>query len=254
MPLLSAVLRLFVVRPVLTFAAMVLCASAAQAVGPTGLLNDTGQTLCDNGSNVMVACSTANTGNLSTMPRQDGRFGRDVAGPTKVGGGAAGFDFTRICWNGAAEGTMVDVGQGTCNGTLIANSSATASGPASTDWACTRDNVTNLMWSLETMNGDQSTDGSITLPNTTNGASRCGFSAGWRLPARRELLGIVDDGMTSGPIIDSAYFPDTTNDWYWSSDLYANPPDAWAVNFQDGDTTNFDKTGLVYARVVHDGP
>ncbi|MDP3616349.1 MAG: hypothetical protein Q8R49_00785, partial [Rhodoferax sp.] len=70
--------------------ALLLAVCGAQAAGPTGLLNDTGQTQCDNGSNVLGACNAASTGDASIMPRQDGRFGRDAALPVKVGGGAAG--------------------------------------------------------------------------------------------------------------------------------------------------------------------
>ena len=59
-----------ILLPVLLFAAV-----PVHAAG----LPDTGQDLCDNGSHVLVACSTANTGDAATYPRQDGRFGRDAA-------------------------------------------------------------------------------------------------------------------------------------------------------------------------------
>jgi hypothetical protein len=43
----------------------------------TSPLNDTGQTQCfDNGA--LAECTVANTGDGSTHPRQDGRFGRDA--------------------------------------------------------------------------------------------------------------------------------------------------------------------------------
>ncbi len=87
-------------------------------------LPDTGQDLCDNGSNVLVACAAANTGDAAVYPRQDGRFGRDAAATAgaliKVGGGAAGFDYTKI----ANDGTTLAAGA--------------ALGPAATDWACTQ--------------------------------------------------------------------------------------------------------------------
>ncbi|MDP3616447.1 MAG: hypothetical protein Q8R49_01285, partial [Rhodoferax sp.] len=123
--------RLFVTRPVLVLASALLYLSSAQAAGPSGLLNDTGQTQCDNGSNVLDACNAASTGDGTTLPRQDGRFGRDVASPVKVGGGAAGFDFSKVCFNGDVQGS------GTCTGALVANTSAAATGTPSTDWACT---------------------------------------------------------------------------------------------------------------------
>ena len=94
MPLLPNLPSLLRVPPlrdatrVLAFvSALLLCAGAAHAA-PTGLLNDTGQTQCANLANTaMEACSSTNTGNASAQPRQDGRFGRDRASPTKVGGG-----------------------------------------------------------------------------------------------------------------------------------------------------------------------
>ena len=73
---------------------------SAQAIG----LPDSGQGSCDNGANVMVACSAANTGDGTTQPRQDGRFGRDAKAAAgaliKVGAGAAGFDYTKVANNG----------------------------------------------------------------------------------------------------------------------------------------------------------
>ena len=63
--------------------ALLLCGAEAQAAGPTGLLNDTGQTLCDDGSNVMAACTVGTTGDAATYKRQDGRFGRDPAAPAR---------------------------------------------------------------------------------------------------------------------------------------------------------------------------
>lgn len=223
-------------------------ASAAQAAGPTGLLNDTGQTRCDNGSNVMEACGNANSGNASAMPRQDGRFGRDAASPVKVGGGAAGFDFSKICFNGDVQGA------GTCTGALVANTTAAASGTATTDWACTKDNVTNLIWSLESGNGNWTTYAQTTLPNATNAAGRCGFSNGWRLPTRRELLGIVHIDLTK-PAIDVNYFPGIASGYHWTSDSYAIAASyAWIVSFVDGGTFSNVKSFSNYVRLVRSGP
>lgn len=223
----------------------------AFAAGPTGLLNDTGQTSCYDASNAAVACSSSGVGSNSGInPRQDARFGRDaVAGTlTKTGGGAAGFDFTKICWNGDAAGS------GTCTGTLVANTTGVASGTASTDWACTKDNVTNLIWSLQTISSTNWTAATTTHPSAANTAGRCGFSTGWRAPTRRELLSIVHHG-ASNPSIDSNYFPSTASAYYWSSDTYKNDTLlAWFVYFYDGDTKDpLGKTALHNVRLVHDG-
>ena len=57
----------------------------------------------------------------------------------------------------------------------------------------------------------------------------------WRLPEISELLTIVDYSKNS-PAIDSALFPDTKNDWYWTNTAYAGSPSdcAWYVGFLDG--------------------
>jgi subtilisin family serine protease len=223
-------------------------AVAALSLGPTGRLNDTGQTLCDNGANVLVACSNANTGNASAMPGQDGRFGRDAASPVKVGGGAAGFDFTRICWNGDAQGS------GTCTGTLVRNDTGAASGTPATDWACTKDNVTNLVWSLQSQSATWNAATGSTYPNEGhNTPARCGFSNGWRMPTRRELRSIVNlDG--SNPTVDGTYFPGTQSTYFWTSDTFAaDPVRAWIVYFYSGLAGNVDKTFSDYVRLVRSG-
>ncbi|MBS4099330.1 MAG: hypothetical protein KGZ83_21165, partial [Sulfuricella sp.] len=149
--------------------------SQAALAGPTGLLNDTGQTDCQDDVAV-AACATVATDG-GTHPRQDGRFGRDAktaAGKlAKTGGGAAGFDFTKVCWNGDLEGS------GTCTGALVANTTGTAGGTPSTDWACTKDNLTNLIWSLETVSGTYWLDATTTHPAAANAAGRCGLNTGW---------------------------------------------------------------------------
>jgi hypothetical protein len=239
MSTLSTFSRLSAAHPLLGVAAALFlcCVSPAQAAGPTGLLNDTGQTQCYNASGLAGVCDAATTGDAGVRPRQDGRFGRDVASPTKVGGGAAGFDFTKLCMDG------------TPNCATPANTSVA---PASTDWACTQDNVTNLIWSLELGSGDWTTYAS-TLPAATNAANRCGFNTGWRLPTRRELLNIVlNDG--SHPAIDANYFPATQSSWYWTGDTYAvSQSFAWLVSFDDGNTNAVNKADSNYVRLVQGG-
>ncbi|GAB4090819.1 hypothetical protein GCM10028785_34880 [Hydrogenophaga soli] len=199
-------------------------ACAGPALAQTGFLNDTGQTLCDNGSNVMVACTSANTGDTATYKRQDGRFGRDVASPAKVGGGVAGFDFTRLCWNGDAEGS------GTCTGPVVANTTDTPSATPSTDWACTKDNVTGLVWSLQSLSATWTQATTPGYPDAGhNTPARCGFANGWRLPTRMELIGLeLMDGRN--PSIDANYFPGTQS-LYWSSDTASTNGYPWSVSF-----------------------
>ncbi len=189
--------RLLFVLPRLLLSAVLLCAGAAQAAGTTGQPINTGPTQCTS-EDSMPAC---------------------IAG---------GSDFTKICWNGDAQGS------GTCTGALVANTRGASTGSTSTDWACTRDKVTNLIWSLESGVGDWTTYARSTLPNATNAASRCGYNSGWRLPTRRELLNIVRSG-NGYPSIDTNYFPGTQVDIYWADTAYPqDPAEAWLVNFYNG--------------------
>jgi len=232
-----------------------------QVPGASIALNDSGQTLCDNGAASgapLVACTTAIVGDSGTYPRQDARFGRDAAAAAsalaKTGGGANGFDFTKICYNGMTN----------CAGN--ANTSG-YTGLASTDWVCTKDNVTGLVWALYINNNGywfQAADSSSTTNDVAlaNANSLCGFGTGWRLPTRRELLSIVNYGAASAPLIDTNYFPGTGNFYFWSGDTYLPPPQfitsggpfAWAVDFNLGGATFLDVRSGARVRVVHSSP
>ncbi len=209
--------RLNPALPRLLLTAALLCASTAQAVATTRQPNDAGQTQCKNDDS-MLAC---------------------VAG---------GVDFTKICWNGDAQGS------GTCTGALVVNTSANATGVANTDWACTRDTATNLIWSLETGVGDWTTFARTALPNATNVVNRCGYNSGWRLPTRRELLSIVRAG-SGYPNIDTRYFPGTQFDIYWTNDRYQPEAEGvWLVNFYNGGTAVGRTTYTNHVRLVRSGP
>jgi len=223
---------------------LVLALSTNVHAAPTGHLNDTGQNTCYDGAN-LVACTPANSGDGAADPRQDGRFGRDAAAGAsvlpKTGAGAAGFDFTRVCMSGELEG------QGACP-------ASPALGNISNDWACTKDNVTNLIWSLDSGYGKWTPYATTDYPTAMNRANRCGFSTGWRLPTRRELLSIVNNGATR-PAIDSSYFPNTQILGYWSADIDTSySVDAWLVIFLDGRTTQDNMTfPSNYVRLVRSG-
>lgn len=139
------------------------------------------------------------------------------------------------------------------------------------DWSCTRDNNTGLVWSIETgkgtwdyARGDYS--------KSANRESRCGFSSGWRLPTRSELLTILVK--ETGPFatvqslwkkegrdkaaIDIRYFPDTQADVYWTADtLTPDPSFAMFVYFKSGFSNEGNafadsKSEENYIRLVHD--
>lgn len=253
----------------------VVCAGL-QVHAQTGLLNDTGLTLCDNGSNVLDTCSNTNTGDTSATPRQDGRFGRDAAQtvgqlPAKTGAGAAGFDFTKIANNGTALAASATLGTG------------------DTDWACTRDNVTGLVWEVKTTSGLRSNAYTYTWYSTAsnnggnagilgtntcggtlsgysnqcntanyvatvNTAGLCGASD-WRLPTRRELHSIVHYGSSTVPVVDEGYIiAIQSNNPYWTSDTSTpSPASAWTVRFRNGTSNAFDKSNLYHVSLVRSG-
>ncbi len=76
----------------------------------------------------------------------------------------------------------------------------------------------------------------------------CGYSD-WRLPTKDELLGLVVKG--GRPTIDSAWFPNTQANWYWTS---SPDPDgsgnAWYFDFGNGYAGNYNRDDLSYLRLV----
>ena len=235
-------------------------------------LPDSGQATCYNGT-AMVACTNANTGDAATYPGQDGRFGRDAKATTgaltKIGGGAAGFDYSKIANNGGDLGAGVGL----------------ALGAKSTDWACTRDNITGLTWEAKVNDAshlrhwswtytwygsDASSNGGSpgTASGTTNcktlgrcdtekfvadvnAAALCGF-ADWRMPTQSELLTLVHAG-AQNPSIDATYFPNTQASNFWSATSYVpSALSAWYVDFVGG-TNVFPKAHSSYVRLVRGG-
>ncbi len=218
-------------------------------------LNDTGQTLCYDTSITQTPCSAAVGGDAGVNPRQDGRYGRDAraaAGSlTKLGAGAAGFDFTKVGNNGSTLAGSAELGTN------------------ATDWACTKDNVTGLTWEIKKNSGLRSKDhtyrwystdinnggfegslGGDTCSGTlsaapynnqcntqyyvaaVNAATLCGASD-WRLPTRGELLSLVHAGSIANVAIDTQYFPNTstTSPVWTASTVAADPSIAWVVAF-----------------------
>ena len=257
------------------FSALFALAAASGHAQPKPL-NDTGQTLCYNAANAPVACSAAVGGDAGVNPRQDARYGRDAqaaAGQlTKIGAGAAGFDYSKIANSGS---------------TLAASA---ALGAAATDWACTKDNVTGLIWEIKTTSGLRSVyhtyfwyssnaatnGGNVGALGTdscggtlaaysnqcntqnyvaaVNAAALCG-ATDWRLPSRRELLTIVHAGATN-PSIDGTYFPNASaTDSNWTSATYtADPANAWVVYPGDGYGNAVNKSSVTYGvRLVRGG-
>jgi Protein of unknown function (DUF1566) len=216
-----------------------------------GALNDTGMTLCYTDSQFATTCTAAVISDTGSHPRQDARLGRDAnTSPGKIGGGDAGFDFTKISNAGNA---------------LPANA---VLGPAANNWACSRDNVTGLVWEVKTSNpstpglrddantytwynpnaasngGDAGSTGNTTSCNGTlpspascntqdyvaavNAANLCGRSD-WRLPSYKEAWSIFNAQIVGAPPFDSTYFLSRGTAMLTSNTLPQQPNDVFFV-------------------------
>lgn len=164
-----------------------------------------------------------------------------------------GFDFTKIGSNGQPLATQ------------NASWNAAGSEAAGTKWDCVRDNVTGLWWENKSDdNGLRDKDWTYTWYNSNNSknggnagtpnggncaggtgcdtekfvkdvntAGLCGYND-WRMPSLAELKSIVDV-VRASPAIDTAFFPTTLSNRYWSaSPRAANADFAWSVDFYDG--------------------
>lgn len=226
-------------------------------------LNDTG---IDWGGNYPRYNNSNCTG--QNISQQDCRHGRDALARlgllTKVGGGAAGFDFTRLNADG---------------------SDYTGSGDyASQPWACVRDNHTGLIWEVKTDDGgihDRDTtyrwggktalvnerartdgwgsysnhwDTLVDGSNQANaGTGLCGTND-WRVPTVKELAGITHKGR-SNLTIDTNYFPNTVNGAYWSSlPREVGWADAWVVSFSEGNDFYVRRNYKYRVRIVAAAP
>ncbi|MBL0231363.1 MAG: DUF1566 domain-containing protein [Moraxellaceae bacterium] len=217
-------------------------------------MNDTGIIRCANDSNWFNDCSQTNLLSFIGL-NQDAEVGRDYLAVStqisKVGAGSAGFDFSKI---------------------NTAGQKMTSNAPT---WACVQDNTTGLMWEAKTTDGGihdtsktyawystnylsnggdigeakngQNTDTFIKQVNTQK---LCGYQD-WRLPNKEELDSIINYGVFS-PAIDTQYFANTQNSYYWTADSVANGTiSAWAINFREGsESASSYKGSMYYARLV----
>ncbi len=124
--------------------------------------------------------------------------------------------------------------------TKIANDGSALSDDAKlgtnpTDWACTKDNKTGLIWEVKTDDDgvhsmhrsysnelEYDTNKSYQAENNANGflfyVNKEGFcgATDWRLPTQQELYGIVKSVLDT-TIINITYFPNTSTWEFWSS-------------------------------------
>jgi hypothetical protein len=234
------------------------------AVAATRQLNDTGITTYANAS------SNSLTSEPTDYPGQDARYGRDAQAAAgtlaKKGAGAKGFDFTKIANDGSELPATAALGSGT------------------KDWACTRDNVTGLLWEIKTTSGLRSQNHSYTwyrsdtasnggsagtpsggscataghcdtekFVQDVNAAGLCGRSD-WRMPSRNELVSMVDYGKSTPPAVDSDWFPNTPASNFWSASALAGSSGlAWDVDFYFGYADYGSKSGYGQVRLVRAG-
>jgi hypothetical protein len=100
------------------------------------------------------------------------------------------------------------------------------------------DNITGLMWEQKTDDGG-SRDKDTTL-TWKDALAYCedlvlGSYSDWKLPTPKELERIVDSS-TSNPAVDTTYFPNTNNGFYWTGTtcVGCHKHKAFAYDFSDG--------------------
>lgn len=240
--------------------------SSSSGGGSSAPLNDTGILKCQ---------SLLGFVDCRQTPGQDGNTGRDALAAegrlSKKGGGAAGFDFTKL----GADGKPLAIQQVDWQ---MGGKEADGS-----HWRCVKDNHTGLIWEVKQDDpaelgygqysyswynpnpllnggfaGNRSTElcGGIACDTEAftaamNQQKLCGFTH-WRLPKVAELMSLVW-GDRQSLAIDNAYFPNTPNSHFWTSQSFA-PLDtsAWYVYFSDGSPSNTLKATPMHIRLVHD--
>ncbi len=250
----------------------ILAIGAADAI----TVPDTGQDICFNATTsdsvaAGTALSVAREG--GPFPRQDCRYGADPAATAgtlvKVGAGPKGFDYTKIAMNGQVLPP------------------AAALGTSPTDWACTRDNNTGLLWEVKSpdnlsyryyghryqwfsnipaTNGGNAggTGSTLVACNSTLSACTtqefikavqfnglCGVFD-WRMPSGREIVTILHLGAT--PFWEATYFPNASTESYWTGTTFpAGVSGAFAMDANLRELSGYDKLNYQPLRAVR-GP
>lgn len=263
-------------KSISTSALIALLACAGTVAAQSTPLNDTGQITCYN-----ATTSTGTVAPGTPDPEATGFDGQDC-----TRGAAAADALGKMVKTGASATPGRDYTKIANNGDELPATATLGSGP--TDWACTRDNLTGLIWEVKvddathlrhyghgytwydtnpaTNGGNAGTLGGNTACailancNTTafrdfvnNTGGLCG-DTDWRLPTQFELQSLVDYGAGAAAYIDATYFPNTRSFAYWSGVNYApNASGAWVVNFNDGSLFANGKSSDSAVRLVRGG-
>jgi hypothetical protein len=114
------------------------------------------------------------------------------------------------------------------------------------------DTASGLMWSKATISAERVTHAAA--EKICADLDLAGHKD-WRLPTVEELF-LIADRTRQNPSIDTAAFPDTQADWYWSSTITAWSSDlAWFVSFHGGGYGNLHRGNHgAYVRAVRSVP
>lgn len=119
------------------------------------------------------------------------------------------------------------------------------------------DTVTGLMWVQDGGSAGCNNGAALTWAKALSFCEDLIYAghSDWRLPARKELEGIVDYG-TSSPAINTEFFTNTSTRYYWTATTYnpdyANSGLAWLVSFFGGGVYGTDKTNKNLVRCVRE--
>ena len=119
--------------------------------------------------------------------------------------------------------------------------------------ATTLDTVTGLIWITDANQINSGNSSSWANALSLCKSSTVGGYLDWRLPNVRELMSILDYGVTTAPRLNTTAFTNTVTNAYITSTTYVVDPNyRWIVNFNRGevDITN----GAGYVRCVRGGP
>lgn len=157
-------------------------------------------------------------------------------------------------------------------------------GPAFTDWACVRDEVTGLVWEVKTAGpGLRGADNRYSwyqpgphrfalspgvrdqgdcvdsrcdtsgYAEAVNERGLCGHSD-WRLPSRDELASLVRSRQPDGPKTALAFFPQTRPGEYWTATPYRfHHKGVWVWHFGRGFDHVARRGQAKYVRLVRGG-